>query len=113
MMVPAISASHTRGPSYSPEMRNFRKDRCIQAAAAWIGIKPKELLGSARCRPIAYARFALMLALRREGWSLPLIGLWLGKRDHTTIMYGIARAQELLGTDADFAALLGELEGIL
>ena len=112
MTFATLSASFTRGPSYMLATRTFRKDRCIEAAAAWVGVTPKELLGSKRARPFTHARFALMLAFRREGWSLPLIGLRLGNRDHTTVMYGIARAEELLVSDADFAELVGHLEGI-
>lgn len=112
MMFATLSYTYTRGPSYEPATDSFRKDRCISAAADWVGVTKRELLGSKRARLFTQARFALMLVFRRQGWSLPVIGMRLGNRDHTTVMHGIARAEELLATDADFAELVGHLEGI-
>lgn len=67
--------------------------------AAWerlTRVSRARLRSQSRERSIARARWAVMVALRQLGLSLPEIGAALGGRHHTTILHGIrsARAQE-------------------
>lgn len=66
----------------------------IKATARAFGYTVHDLLSVRRPQPLVEARFAAMLALRRQGVSLPRIGGILG-RDHTTVLHGIARAEEI------------------
>ena len=71
------------------------------------GVTRMELCGDRRTPVISRARFAAMHAMRHmTSMSLPLIGKTLGKRDHTTIMYGLGRAEEYFSEDADFRSKL-------
>jgi chromosomal replication initiator protein len=65
--------------------------------AAEHGVTVAEIIGPSRKPKIAYARFHAEAALRALTMangappSYPMIGRWLGGRDHTTIIHGCAR----------------------
>lgn len=70
-------------------------------------VSRKDLRGDRRTPAISRARFAAMYAMRHmTNMSLPLIGKTLGKRDHTTIMYGLHRAEDYFRDDEDFRSRL-------
>ena len=48
---------------------------------------------------------------QRRGYSLARIGDALG-RDHTSVMHGIRRAEELARRDADMRAMLAALRSV-
>jgi chromosomal replication initiator protein len=75
----------------------------IERAARAFGIPAADIRGSARHFKICRARWAAMLLMRRRGLSTTQIGNKIGKRDHTTVMHGLKRAEELMATDRDFA----------
>lgn len=78
----------------------------LDAVAAATGIERDRLLGPCRARALVRPRQLRMLLLRRlcPGASLPAIGFFL-RRDHTTVLYGIRRAEALLARDPGFGAL--------
>ena len=45
----------------------------------------------------------MYLAKQHTSRSLPEIGRRFGKRDHTTVMHGIRRIEELMATDSQIA----------
>lgn len=69
----------------------------IEAVARRHDMTPDELCGPQRSQRYARARWEAMWWMRQQGrWSLPQIGQALGKRDHTTVMHGLRRYEELL-----------------
>jgi hypothetical protein len=78
----------------------------LDAAATAAGVERARLLGPCRARDLVRPRQLCMLLLRRlcPGTSLPAIGFFL-RRDHTTVLYGIRRAEALLARDPAFRAL--------
>lgn len=65
----------------------------------------EELIGPRRSRTIAYPRFICYDLMKKFCWrnSLVQIGQFMGGRDHTTIIHGLRRAEELLAGDREFA----------
>jgi chromosomal replication initiator protein len=60
----------------------------------------ERMLGRDRSKEVALPRQIAMYLLREEAnISLPQIGLALGGRDHTTILYGIEKITDLLERD--------------
>jgi hypothetical protein len=53
-----------------------------------------------------------MWAARHAHYGTEEIGRRLGRRDHTTIIYGSERAAERAETDAAYARMLRELAGL-
>jgi chromosomal replication initiator protein len=67
-------------------------------------IRLSDLIGPKRQRPIARPRqMAMYLAKQLTTRSLPEIGRRFGGRDHTTVMHGVKRIEELRVTDAQIA----------
>lgn len=67
-------------------------------------IRLSDLIGPKRLRIYARPRqVAMYLAKQHTNRSLPEIGRRFGKRDHTTVMHGIRRVEELITTDSQIA----------
>ncbi|MBN2760120.1 MAG: chromosomal replication initiator protein DnaA [Rhodobacteraceae bacterium] len=67
-------------------------------------IRLSDMLGPKRARNIARPRqIAMYLAKDLTSRSLPEIGRRFGGRDHTTILYGVRKVEELLVTDNQLA----------
>jgi len=63
-----------------------------------------DMLGPKRARNIARPRqIAMYLAKELTSRSLPEIGRRFGGRDHTTILYGVRKVEEMRGTDSQLA----------
>lgn len=87
----------SNNPSLLPHLK------VLESTAKAFGFTVDDLSSKRRTQPLAEARFAAMLALRRSGESLPRIGSLL-VRDHTTVLHGVARAEELERTSETYAA---------
>ena len=67
-------------------------------------IRLSELVGPKRLRIYARPRqVAMYLAKQHTNRSLPEIGRRFGGRDHTTIMHGVRKIEELIATDSQIA----------
>ncbi|MGL4321963.1 MAG: chromosomal replication initiator protein DnaA [Paracoccaceae bacterium] len=67
-------------------------------------VRLSDIVGPKRLRTIARPRqIAMYLAKQLTPRSLPEIGRRFGGRDHTTIMHGIRRIEELMATDSQLA----------
>jgi len=74
----------------------------VSAACSRFGVAPSDVLSPSRPSQVSKARWAIAYVLiERMGWSLPRIGRLLNK-DHTAVLYGYRRAQELYRTDQSF-----------
>jgi chromosomal replication initiator protein len=67
-------------------------------------IRLSDLVGPKRLRVYARPRqIAMYLAKQHTNRSLPEIGRRFGGRDHTTIMHGVRRIEDLIATDSQIA----------
>lgn len=99
-MTPQLAAmvpSWYRPPRHPPET--------INAACAVFGFTRAELISDHRGAGVVRARWAVMLAMHRRGYSTPRIGRALGNRDHTTVMHGLQRGKLIEARDPEFARL--------
>jgi chromosomal replication initiator protein len=77
-------------------------------------IRLSDMIGPKRVRTIARPRqIAMYLAKQMTTRSLPEIGRRFGGRDHTTIMHGIRKVEELKGADRQMAEDLDLLRRLL
>jgi len=84
------------------------------AVAEYYGISQEEIVGKGRSRRIARPRQLVMYLSREEtDTSLPQIGRALGDRDHTTIMYGCGKIEDLLETDPNLRREMMEIKARL
>lgn len=84
----------------------WRVREITRAVSKSFDVPMRDLLGPKRGVEVVKARHAAMWIARREGvWSLPHIGRMLGNRDHTTILYGIKKAEQLF-SECQFFAMM-------
>lgn len=77
-------------------------------------IRLSDMIGPKRVRSIARPRqVAMYLAKQLTSRSLPEIGRRFGGRDHTTVMHGVRRIEELKGADSQMADDLELLQRLL
>ena len=96
--------------------RRITIDAIQRKVAEHYELRLSDLLGPRRTRSIARPRqMAMYLAKRLTNRSLPEIGRHFGRRDHTTVMHGVRRIEELIKTDSqladDYELLRRALEG--
>jgi chromosomal replication initiation ATPase DnaA len=86
----------------------------IAACAAELAEIPLALvIGEGRESELFRTRCAIVLLARRRGHSMPKIGRVLGRRDHTTIMNALRRANAMMAKDEGFARFVARLEASL
>lgn len=84
------------GRGIPPRVRDI-----IATTAFEHGFTPEELVGPlvrkmlSRARFDCWARIRAQIVIAGEPPSLPTIGRWFGGRDHTTVLYGLRRAEVL------------------
>ncbi len=85
-----------------PQETHLTPDQILGQVAHYFGLEVAALRGRSRSRAIARPRQIAMYLIREEtGESLPHIGKMLGGRDHTTVLYGCERINELMEQDSD------------
>lgn len=83
-----------------PQRSALAPDQVVAVVADAFGITSERLMGRDRSREVALPRQVAMYLLREEAnVSLPQIGLALGGRDHTTVMYACEKVADLLERD--------------
>lgn len=92
---------------FKPMLTPQRATAAIQAAATIFEVSPRAITGARGTPRVALARHAAIAALySRYETSYSELGRLFG-RDHTTVMYAVARAGILSQDDEEFAAALG------
>lgn len=86
----------------------------IETVCSYYNVSADALSSTSRNRTIAFPRQMAMYLLRTEtDASLPQIGVRLGNRDHTTVMYGYEKIASLIETDPSVRRNLLEIKAVL
>ena len=78
-----------------------RVELIIRQASAYHNVSYKDVVGQTRTKGPSHVRFEAMYRIRDEILiggqppSLPQIGRWFSGRDHTTVLHGLRRFEEL------------------
>lgn len=80
-------------------------------AAAIVGLDQDAIRQRTRSREYSWTRFAVMNEARRRGCTYPAIARIMGI-DHTSVMHGVRRADEIAAVDADMCDLLAALRAV-
>ncbi len=96
--------------------RKLTIEEIQRRVAEHYNIRLSDMIGPKRLRTIARPRqVAMYLAKQLTPRSLPEIGRRFGGRDHTTIMHGVRKIEELMATDSqlsdDLQRLRRQLQG--
>ncbi|MGA0540757.1 chromosomal replication initiator protein DnaA [Neotabrizicola sp. VNH66] len=94
--------------------RKLTIEEIQRKVAEHYNVRLSDLIGPKRLRTIARPRqVAMYLAKQLTSRSLPEIGRRFGGRDHTTIMHGVRKIEELAATDSQLADDLQLLKRLL
>lgn len=94
--------------------RKLTIEEIQRKVAEHYNIRLSDMIGPKRVRTIARPRqIAMYLAKQLTPRSLPEIGRRFGGRDHTTIMHGVRKIEELMSTDSQLADDLQMLRRLL
>lgn len=94
--------------------RRITIEEIQRKVAEHYNVRLSDMIGPKRSRTIARPRqIAMYLAKKLTTRSLPDIGRRFGGRDHTTIMHGIRKIEELKAADSQLAEDLGLLRRLL
>lgn len=75
----------------------------LREAAYMFKTSQRDILGKDRFHFLMPARFAVWKALKDTGCSYAQVGRWFD-RDHTTIIHGVRRANQMVEQDVDYRA---------
>ena len=103
-------------PHLSSNERKVTVDQIQKAVSEHYGLKQADLISERRARAVARPRqVAMWLAKQITTRSLPDIGRRFGGRDHTTVLHGVRRIEQLKAEDPaiarDVDVLLRKLRG--
>ena len=80
--------------------------------ARHFGVNLADIHGDSRKRQVSYARMvSAYLGRRLIGYTYPTLGLLLGGKDHTSVIYACRRVPELAEKHAGIALILRVVEG--
>lgn len=86
----------------------------FRAVCHYYNVSLEALESDSRSRTVAYPRqMAMYLARTETDSSLPQIGEQLGKRDHTTILYGFEKIASMIETDQSIRRDMLEIKSLL
>ena len=85
---------------YRPRKGDFTPQYVVEQVAEFYGVELDDITGRSRNRRVVRPRQVCMYLSREETKaSLPQIGLSLGDRDHTTVLYGYEKIATLIEED--------------
>ncbi len=82
-----------------PQRSDVKPGAVVDMVAKTFNLTVDRLLSPDRSRDVALPRQIAMFLMRETNISLPQIGLALGGRDHTTVMYACEKVADLLERD--------------
>jgi chromosomal replication initiator protein len=95
-----LEMAHNALSDFLPQSVDLQPEDVLDAVSRAFGVSNDRLLGRERTREVALPRQIAMYLLREEGGiSLPQIGEMIGGRDHTTVIYGCDKINDLMETD--------------
>lgn len=84
--------------------RKVTLDQIIKTTCEYYNIRQADITGSSRARAVARPRqMAMYLSKSLTTRSYPEIARKLGGRDHTTVLYGVRKIEELMAVDSQIA----------
>ena len=89
------------------EKEKITIDEVVKAVASSFGLKINELKSEKKNKNLATARqVAMYLARKYTALSFPDIGVKIGGRDHSTVIYGCNKIKNLLDTDENMKTIV-------
>lgn len=102
------------GKKEEGRIRKIRPSSVIAKTAKYYGLSSSDLKGKSRKAPVVAARHAAMYLLKTElGIPYMRIGDLFGGRDHTTVMHGVEKIEEMRKTSPQIRQNLEEIKDLI
>jgi chromosomal replication initiator protein len=99
------------GPGMRARNRPVRMDDIFAEVTNYFGVKLAELQSKKRTQSIVFPRqISMFLARNLTDLSLEEVGGYFGGKDHSTVLYSVEKVEARRRVDAEFGALLANLE---
>jgi len=96
------------------ENKDITPELIKKQVCKYYGIKPADMDSSKRTRSIAFPRqIAMYLCREMTDLSLPKIGESFSNKDHTTILHGCKKIEEILATDENLSNVIDYLKDVI
>ncbi len=84
----------------------------IDTVSAFYGLKPDDVRGGKRLRPMVHARHVAMFLIRNllHDYSYPMIARMFDNRNHTTVISAVEKVNQQLATNPELLAQINELK---
>ena len=92
-----------------PQRGDVKPAAVVDTVAKTFNLSVERLLSPDRSHDVALPRQIAMYLMRETNVSLPQIGLALGGRDHTTVMYACEKVADLLERDDRLRTQVGQI----
>jgi chromosomal replication initiator protein len=93
-----------------PNTNNITPETITEKTAEEFKITINQIKGQSRTKTQTQARQVAMYLMRKHlGLSLKEIGLYFGKKDHTTVLHAIKKVEDMRTLDQEFASLLNRI----
>ncbi len=96
-----------------PQRGDLKPGAVVDMVAKTFNLSVDRLLSPDRSRDVALPRQIAMYLMRETNISLPQIGMALGGRDHTTVMYACEKVADLLERDDKFRRQVVQIREML
>ena len=104
-------AHEIMGPDLRARNRPIHMDHILSVITSHYGVKLAELQSKRRTQSVVFPRqVAMYLARSLTSLSLEEVGGYFGGKDHSTVLYSVEKIEARRRVDAEFTAVLGELE---
>ena len=104
-------AREIMGPSLRANNRPIHMDHILAVITHHFGVKLAELQSKRRTQSVVFPRqVSMYLARNLTGLSLEEVGGYFGGKDHSTVLYSVEKIEARRRVDAEFGALLNDLE---
>ncbi|MFB3925051.1 MAG: chromosomal replication initiator protein DnaA [Syntrophales bacterium] len=96
------------------ELRELTVDEIIKAVAGKFSIKISDLKSEKKNKNLVMPRqITMYLSRKLTGESFPDIGMKIGGKDHSTVIYAHNKIKKMINEDAKFKKLVDEIEELL
>ena len=107
-------AKKAMGEAEARPERRISVQQIIEAVSRYFNIKPADITGKRRNASIAFPRQICMYLTRKHTrYSLGEIGVYLGGRDHSTILHGVRTVEQRTRADSDIAQQIAHIDSSL
>ncbi|HET8989605.1 MAG TPA: chromosomal replication initiator protein DnaA [Acidimicrobiales bacterium] len=107
-----LELARTHLTNLGQEQAVLKPETILSVVAEFYGLSVDEVRGSKRLRPLVHARHVAMFLIREmlNNYSYPMIARIFDGRNHTTVISGVEKIRDQLGSNPDLLNQINQLK---